>query len=756
MIKTFTTHLPTQAYKSLRYSPLTLACWAFFSIAPVVITTASANEAETQTEEKTKTFIHSNDKVERIQITASPFQKTAIKSAQPIQTLSEDILREQQDATLGETLRSVPGVNATFFGPVASRPIIRGLGGPRVKIVQNGLDAADISQGGADHAVTTESLVAEQIEVFRGPATLLFGSGASGGVVNVVDNRLPRERQYETEGKLALGGNTVSNMQQQAFAVDTGQELEQGQAIAFHVDAHHRRSHDYKVPHGFFHNNPFHILDEHESHDDHHEHDHKRIENSYTKDKGVNVGSSFFFQDDSFIGLSYGRLEREYGLLHHDHGEHEDDNPVHGEMDDHHHEHDGIFADFVQDRWQAALSLNQPFIGLKKLEVNLGHTRLTHHEIEDDHIETGIQLRQTELRAIAHHQDLYDWQGALGLQFQQQDFQSVGEEAFTPANKQRLSGIFWLLEHETDLFGYEMGVRVERVQLDAPSIAKLTFTPKSASWGMTYEANHHSIYSLNVSYSERAPQAEEVFVNGAHLGTHSYELGAIYQLDADLLSLQPSETSTSLEQALSLHPEQVQLEKAHNIDLGVHHDGDIFHYDLNLFYNRIHNFFYQHDLQVDANHLNIYQYQQQDVDLYGYELQTMYALSRNWEWQAFSDLAIAKFRSSGSASGYLPRVPAQRMGTSLKYQADSWQAKLSYTYYASQRKVADEESMTPSAGFVDLNLIWYPSQLQAYDTTFYIGLENLTNEIIYVHNSFIKQEAPLPGRNLKASVHVRF
>ena len=257
--------------------------------------------------------------IEVIDIHATPLHASNIESALPINVIGEDELKMKQAATLGETLKHEVGVHSSYYGPVASTPIIRGLDGPRVLITQNGLDVGDASRVGPDHVVATETSTATQIEVLRGPATLFYGSGAIGGVVNVVDNRVPTSSEDEVDYLLQY--NDVSNEQQASFNLQTGTE-----EVAFHLDGYWRDSKDYKLA------GPADIHDEHgvdEEDHDHEEEDHDeesntdRLASSAASAFGGTLGASYLL-DDGFVGFSYGYMDREYGIPGHVHShEHE-------------------------------------------------------------------------------------------------------------------------------------------------------------------------------------------------------------------------------------------------------------------------------------------------------------------------------------------------------------------------------------------------------------------------------------------------
>lgn len=706
------------------------------------LTEADQAQKETaiQADSEPSTRKHNHD-YERIQVTASPLKKSAENSAQPIHVLGEDDLRQAQAASLGETLRHIPGVQASFFGPTASSPIIRGLDGPRVKIVQNGLDAADISRGGPDHAIATETSIAQQIEVFRGPSTLLFGNGASGGVVNIVDARIPRDPVDGLTGFVSGVYNSNTQEKTGAAGLDAGQG-----DFAFHLDAYQRKSSDLKVPR--FTTEALGTQ--------------KEIENSFTDDSGFNLGSSYFF-DTGFAGISYGRIEREYGLPAHFHDhDHEQDH----DHEENEHEHESPVAFFTQDRYQFSSSFMSPFAFFEQVDFNLGYTELTHEEREGHQVETGYELEQTEARLTATHINLAGWKGALGLQYQKQTQVSFGEEAFTPDTDTQMFGTFWLLERQLQKTTFEMGARIERFKLTAQQLGAVNFTPLSISAGLNHEIQTGLAFFTNLSYSERAPQSDELYAQGAHYATQSFELGRAFELiqtNVDTLEIQRAEGKSS-------------LEKVTNLDTGFHYDGQKTHLELNLYYNLIKDFYYQKNLDpslytsilLDGNplelNLPIYHYQQQDAVLYGYELSGHYEFNERWHLGGFTDGTRGYFKGQHGQNKYIPRMPAQRAEIHLAYFQADWDSQIGYTRYLKQNKIAANETPTEAFGLLNFHLNYYPllnsgafgGRLQDADLAIYFKAENLNNQLGFVHSSFIKEYAPLPGRNFNLGVRLQF
>lgn len=715
---------------------------------------------------------HTHETLERIVVTASPLDRTAIESAQPIYVLSGDALRESQAATLGETLRNLPGLQSTYYSPTSSSPVIRGLDGPRVRILQNGLDVGDVSRGGPDHAVSTETSTAEQIEVLRGPATLLYGSGASGGIVNVVDNRVPRQRIDGTEGSVSAGVGSAANERLVSAS------LRQGAGdFAFHIDGFKRDADDYRVPEFV---NP----------------DGERttlIDNSFTDDIGGTVGASYI-NDRGFIGASFGRLERDYGIPGHSHDHGDDHDHSHGHDHDHghdsdHSEHGDIFASMVQDRFQILGQLDNPFTGIERINLNFAYTELTHEEIEGSFVESAFSVEQTELRLTARHQEFAGWRGAFGVQAKLEDYQAYGIEAFTPPTETDLFGAFWLAERTFGDITYELGARAEYVELSTDGLADISYRPMSVSAGMNYRLNEALQLTGNLAYSERAPQAGELFSNGAHFATRTFDIGGIYEIHEDHGHSDHGHDHSHGHDHDHGHDDEYHLafadralskERSTNLDLGAHYDGDRWHFDANLFYNRINDFIYarntgilssqldadlglgghdhdhdhghDHDHSHDDSGLMVYQYTQVDAELYGYEVSAHYLINEEWHVGAWSDYTRAKIRGGGN----VPRIPAQRTGVDVTYKQPNWDAKVTYTQYWAQNDVAEGEAPTDSFGILSAYMNFYPQTSGRHDIAFYLRAENLNNRLGYVHNSFIRDYAPLPGTNIGAGVRISF
>lgn len=683
------------------------------------------------------------DATEVITITANPLGKTALESTQPVSIISGDELKQKHAHSLGETLSSEPGINNTHFANVAGSPIVRGLGGPRVKITQNGLDTGDVSRGSPDHAVTTETSTAEQIEVLRGPATLLYGSGAIGGVINVVDNRIPTEPVYGLQG--TVNGSLSSNNENKEASYD----LQVGNGTwALYTDAFIRDAGDYETA-SF-------INDEGERVD--------AIDNSFVEAQGGTLGASYQF-DSGFFGVSYQGLSQDYGIPGHGHhgDAHEEENLGETHSNEPHEAHEP-YANLEQDRIQLAGQWRTPFTGIEQIDFRGAITDYQHQEIEGNAVATQFENKQKEVRLTARHQELAGWSGAIGWQWDISDKSAVGEEAFTPDTSRRTQGLFWVAEQEFGSHHVDLGARYERTTLASDSWRLSTFNALSASAGYLYHFDKHTSVSVNFSHAERAPSGTEVFSNGNHFATRTYELGLGYELHEE----------ASGEYHVDAAEQGIETERSNNIDLGVHYETDAFHANFNVFYNRVDDFIYDdfigltsdklhsHDEHHGEGHseeahehadaLQVVQFSQLDAELYGYELELAWQLNDAWSLHSFSDYTRAKQRDGDS----LARIPAQRLGAEVRYQAHSWDGSLGYTRYFSQDKVAANESETDAYGLLNARVNLYPDWLANYGATLYLKGENLTDELGLVHSSYLKEDAPVMGRRFQAGVSITF
>ena len=698
--------------------------------------------------------------VESVVVYASALHKNSLEMISPVSVLSGDELRNKAKPTLGETLKGLPGVNASYFGPVSSSPIIRGLDGPRVKITQNGLDSSDASRIGPDHAKSNDSLAAEQIEVLRGPATLLYGSGAIGGVVNVVDNRIPTDNIEQLTGAVEYSHDTVSNANTYAAKLETGHNN-----FNFHFDGTKRTGDDYQTPR-------FNLPEEeHEDHEGHDEEEHETatsVKNTFIDSQTVNFGTSYVGEHLT-LGVSYGRIETDYGIPAHSH--------EHGH--DHEHDHDegeeeAVYARVEQDRWQGLMSYALHNNWIETINLRLGYTDYRHAEIEDGAIGTIFSNETTEARLNIEHK-LGNWHGMAGYHFSESDYDADGEEAFTPASKTTTHALFILEEKQFGDVTLELGARIEDYNIDSNVGAAAhdhdhdheddhtdehaneitpyskSFTNLSASAGAIWQYTPGQSIALSLSHSERAPLSAELLSNGIHIATGTYELGLGYAIE---------------DGEIHFEPENIKQETSTNIDFGFRRFSGDFGYTVNFFYNDIANFYYQQNtgLMFDEEHgleatepghddgMAVYQFVSKDAKLYGIECDAHYQLNSNAMVKLFGDSTTAKLADD---EGYLPRIPANKLGSEFQYNISDWQFSLTGTHYFEQRDITAYETATDGYTLFDAQAN-YQLSVGPVDTQFYINVDNITDELGFVHSSFIKDQAPLPGRNFRIGLRGYF
>jgi iron complex outermembrane receptor protein len=685
----------------------------------------------------------SKGSIEHLRVSAAGLHHYDLDMAQPASVLSGEALQRRQEPTIGETLKFTPGVHSNYYGPVAAAPVIRGLDGPRVKVLSNGLDSADVSRVGPDHAISADAITTEQIEVLRGPATLLYGSGAIGGVVNLVDNRIPRQMR-SPQTVIDTKYNSVANERTAALAHDGSQG-----EFAWHFDGYDRQTDNFDTP--TFTNDEGETLDQ--------------IENSQLDNQGLNLGGSWV-TTDGLIGVSYGRINSQYGIPgHHHHGEEETES-----ADEHTDE--GVYADLTQNRYGLAAEWYAPVKGIETIALQSAYTDYQHAEVEGGVPGTRFDNDSLENRLSIEHSDVLGWHGLVGLHQQQTDFAASGEEAFTPATDTHSNALFILEEKSFGDLQWQLGARLERVShtpVDAEHdtshddeeheellLTKYSATASSLSSGLVWQFVPGYQWSLQLSHSARAPGASELFANGLHIATQGYELGLGYELTED--------------GDIHFHPDSVEKEVANNIDLGFAKTKGDLTFSYNFFLNEVDDFIYQantgltmaqlhaheeHEGEAEDEHdhgdFTVYQYRQADARLYGAEFALTWRFAPAQQLEFFADSVRAELKSGGD----LPRTPPMKAGVSYQYQGENWSGQFGLTHYAKQDKIAVDETVTAGYTLVDAN-VSYDFDLAALDLTAYLKATNLTDKLGFVHSSFVKEDVPLPGRSLAVGLTARF
>ncbi|GHG72634.1 hypothetical protein GCM10010919_25070 [Alishewanella longhuensis] len=705
---------------------------------------------------------------EIIDISATPIHASITESALPVTVLAGDRLKMQQAATLGDTLKNEVGVHSNFYGGVTSSPIIRGLDGPRVLITQNGLDAGDASRVGPDHSVATEASTATQIEVLRGPATLFYGSGAIGGVVNIVDERVPTSSTPRAEWMSEW--QSVNSEKLIAGSAVNGNDL-----FAVYVDGFYRDSINYKTADG------------HSDHASHEHDDSARVANTAATGKGGTIGGSLLL-DNGFVGLSYGRLERKYGI------------PGHGSHGGHEHDGEGeeeVYADKQQDRFQLQSSLFFKNNFIRQVNSRFAYTDYQHAEIENGEIGTTFKNKSHEGRLELMHQPLFDWKGGLSLHYKYSDFVADGEEAFTPPSDTTMLALGWMSERHFGPVLLQLGARTERVTIKARDVKlpmldvhahdehdhghdehhdyditrifdfNSRYNPYSLSAGLVWDFTPGYNIGVSLSRSERAPSAAELLSFGPHIGTNSYEIGSLFTLNAE-------------EDGFVLNRNGFKTERATNLDLTFRKfSGDV-GLVVNAFYNRVDNYYYQrftglfaefehehggdehdhghdgehhggHDVHEEADELPVYLYTNEDINLYGLEAQFVWQFLPAYRFLLQGDYIRAELRRGGE----LPRTPPLRLLSTLSYEGNVFDADITLARYFKQSKTAELEQATSGYTMLDAS-VSYRFNFAGQELVTYLKGQNLLDQRALVHTSFLKDDAPLPGRGIAIGLRGRF
>ena len=648
-----------------------------------------------------------NDAIDTVTVTAVPTRAGESHLAQPAIVLADDELRRKQLATLGETLNRELGMSSTSFGAGASRPLIRGLGGERVRVLDSGIGSLDASSLSDDHAVSVDPLVARQLEVLKGPATLLYGSGAIGGIVNVVTDRIPSALLERPRGKLDFSYDEASN----AFGGGATVDASHG-PLAAHIDGLKRSTSSYDIP-GFADLAPPPGARA------------GRLSNSDTESSNVTGGLSYVGAR-GFLGFSLNHYDSAYGIP--------------GD------ESRRIALD--QDRYDIAGEFAAPLPGLRKVRVRMGHNDYMHQELEaDGAVGTTFLNDEYEGRIEGSHAPVAGIDGVVGVQVQHRQFSAVGEEQLTPPVVGRAVGVFVLEERDIAQLHVQFGARYENVE-NTPQTAvnpATSFDIYSVSAGAVWHFMPGYGSGLSFTRGQRAPGFEELYNNGPHDATNSFERG-----DASLRE----ETANALD--FSLHKEDGRLQWA-----------------LNLFVNYMEDFVFQRSVDgngdgladsLDADGLPVapgsgfllLNYTQANAVFYGAEAEVGYGLLRNSRWGELDARLFTDYvRGRLSDGDNLPRMTPLRFGGGLDYRLHAWHADFDVRRSAAQGEHAPLETGTEGYTLVDLGVSYTIKSAQVEYIVSARG-SNLLDEEVRYHTSLLKAVAPQPGRSALLSLRVNF
>lgn len=688
---------PQYAARTLpRPAPLTLALMLAFA-APA---TALAQQAST---------------LPAVTVSASALSLGSDDMSTPVTVLEGDELVRAREGTLGETLAGQPGITSSHFGASASRPIIRGMDGPRVKVLSDGAEIQDASTISPDHAVASEPMLAEQIEVLRGPSALAYGGGAVGGVVNVIDKKIPTQVPAKGfEGSAEMRANSAAREKAGAFEVTGG-----AGNFAFHAEGVKRDAKEYKVGSGW--------------------EGGSKVAGSYNETDTGSVGAAWV-GSRGFLGLAFTSQRAEYGLPGHNHefeschphgthlhcGEHEHEGEE-GEEHDHEHEEGGAvpYVKLKSERWDVRGELRDPMPGFTRLRLRAAFTDYKHDEIEGTEVATTFKNKGHDARLEMEHVPLGGWRGVVGLQTSKRDFSALGEEAYVAPTVTKKHAAFLVEEYNLAQWRFEAGLRHEwqDIAVDSATLQDHSASGTSISLGAVWKFAPQYSLGSTISRTHRLPGAEELYANGVHMATATYELGN----------------------------ENLGKETSNNIDVTLRKYAGATTFSLSAYRNRIDNYIFGSTLDSHEG-FQLIEYAQRDATFTGIEGQVRQQLNPIFGASVFGDYVRAKLADGG---GNLPRIPAQRLGVKFDAGWQNWTGVAEFYRVGKQDKVAAFETQTPGYNMLNLSAS-YDTRIGGTPTQFYLKANNLTNELAYSHTSFIKNAAPLTGRNLTAGVRVTF
>lgn len=747
-----------------------------FGTASETVTVAAGDETDVELEMRHGTHF------DEVVVGATGDLRLASELANPVSVLSGTDLQLRLGATLGETLEGEPGVASTAFGPGSGRPIIRGLTGARVRVLEGGLDSGDASAASVDHAVTFEPAHAEQIEVLRGPATLRYGSEAIGGTVNVIDGRIPTEKPVAAvNGTIDLRGGSAADERMGAVQLNGG-----GGEWAWHLGAVSRETDPYEIP-GYARTEEDHDEEEgedHEGEDDDEDHegededededhdgededgDHDEEEenpfgmvpNTDLRTESGRFGFTRFFGDRGFIGVSVSGFDTDYGIPPGAHAHEEDDHgdedgeadhgDEDGEEEDHEDEDDEdededhdedededghgeeelpIRVDMKQRRVDLRAEALPAAGAFQRIEVRMAGTDYEHVELEGPEPGTTFFNEYFETRLELFQRERGRSRGSVGLQYTDRDLAAIGAEAFVPPTQSQGWALFTSQELDAGPVRWQFGARFEQLDHNPVSASDTSHDGMTASAGLVWNADSDWTLGVSLARSVRLPAAEELYSDGFHVATLSYEVG-----DPNL----SAEVGGGID---------VSLRKTEGRLTG----------ELTLFRQDFQDFIYQAFTGEEEDGIVVLRYSQADAATEGAELRLrLELLDRNdhhLHIQAMADTVSAEL----DAGGNLPRIPPMSFGAGLHYHGHHWRAAVEGRWIDDQNDVAELEA--PTEGYTMVNAhVGRRFILGDQILDVLLRGRNLTDEEARVHTSFLKTFAPLPGRDVTLSARFWF
>ena len=650
-------------------------------------------------------------------VVSTPLLQATSSADRPVTMLSDDELHLKVGTTLGDTLKNEPGITSQSFGAGVGTPVIRGQSGPRVRVLQNSLGSNDVSSLSPDHANGVEPILVERIDVLRGPSTLLYGSGAIGGVVNVIDNRIPEH----VPDKL-LGGAGEQRYDSATNETSSAVKLEGGKSsLAYHVDGFYRDQGNTHIGGS--------AIDEEAAHSANPgltivNNPNGFIDNSKARSRGGSVGVSKI-GDAGLIGASINRLEKNYGI------------PPDGSAAA------PVAVELTQTKYDFKGQLNKPYAWAEQLRMKFGYTDYKHVEMDNGTPATTFLNKAYESRLELEHKPIGLLNGVLGFQSVNSQFAALGAEALVPATGLDSYSLFAVESVKIGPVTYELGGRGEWQTLAPENRNRLSYLPisgsASASWNITVQ---HQL-SLSVTHSQRTPQIQELFSNGVHEATHSYELG-----------------NATLNKELS-----------NNLDLGYHYKTGGMTAEISLFHNWVGDYIYQQRTgavfnrdsesmeavcPAGASCIPVLATRQTAAIFKGFEAQTVFPLMQNRHGAVDLTLFGDYTRGTFEQGGNVPRMPPLRYGLQLNFEKNDWSTNARLTRGAAQNYAGENDTNTPSYLLLNLGGQYRLASFGDSELLLFAKGKNMLNENIRNSTSYLRNFAPEPGRSAELGIRVSY
>lgn len=656
---------------------------------------------------------HDSYQFDEIIVTTSPLQRTRFESLTTVDILHGEELDISLAGTLGETLKKQPGLSSDFFGVGASKPVIRGLGSHRVQILHDGLAVLDASSSSPDHAIASDPMTSKTIEIIRGPATLMYGGTASGGAVNLIDERIPRELpdRFVTPSLGVLWGNNTGE-----FNIETSILLGY-KNFAFHFDRNFRDAPDYEIPHGA--RTPDKraadpldpALAKEAS---------KELPDSDSKTLTFGGGISYFFES-GFVGASFSGIETEYSVP----------NGVIRLVEDAE-GYERIHLDLDQQRYDVIGEFDRHDSFFNKVKFRFGMADYEHKEVENESqdLTSLVNVNGFEGRLDVQHAEIGNLSGAYGLQFRDKEFEIFGPEVYLPKNETQQYAVFWMESLKAGRVTIDAAVRYEHQSVRLMDLGdKEGFDNFSGSGAIGVRMTDDTILGISGFRTERSPSAEELYSDGEHAATRSFDVG-----------------NADLKQEIATGAELFWRGKA-----------DKAMFDASVFYTNYSDFIFRGPTGANIDGLPVFSYRQGDAEFYGWDAEAKFELYDDGEFIVNFDVAAEYVRGveKNAADKDLPQIPPLSIVAGLQTVTDIIETRWEVEWYNSQSQIAAYETKTDGYALFNLTITLHPITDKANVAVHIIG-RNLGDTTARNHISMLKDLVPMPGRDIRVMLTSRF